>query len=193
MPFFCIFALVFRHFFPIFRGGAREGNFVICPCFSVFYLSEVARARKGQVGSQDEKQSCGKQIRKESACPCLQILVSRKSLRLCWESPHKLGTEYDRAKVRLYNGNDPPPAPRSLKALLFPTLVKKVENKGTKGVRARYDAELPPIISIVRYPGRPVISVPHKLQSNWLGSFGPEIPQKVKQKSLLWPSGPEIL
>ena len=29
-----------------------------------------------------------------------------------------------------------------------------------QGVRARYDAELPPIISIVRYPGRPVISVP---------------------------------
>ena len=27
--------------------------------------------------------------------------------------------------------------------------------KGTQGVRARYSAELPPIISIVRYPGRP--------------------------------------
>ena len=27
-------------------------------------------------------------------------------------------------------------------------------------MRARYDAELPPFISIVRYPGRPIISVP---------------------------------
>ena len=55
-----------------------------------------------------------------------------------------------------------PPAPGSLKALLFPPLLNKVENRGTQGVRARYDAELPPIISIVRYPGRPVILVPEK-------------------------------
>ena len=66
-------------------------------------------------------------------------------------------TEYDRAKVPLHNGNDPPPAPGSLKALLFPTLVNTVENKETQGVRARYNAELSPIISIVRHPGRPVI------------------------------------
>ena len=32
-----------------------------------------------------------------------------------------------------------------------------MENKGTQGVPARYGAELPPFISIVRYPGRPVI------------------------------------
>ena len=32
--------------------------------------------------------------------------------------------------------------------------------KGTQGVRARYDAELPPFISIVRFPGRPVMLVP---------------------------------
>ena len=50
-----------------------------------------------------------------------------------------------------------PPAPGSVKALLFPPLLNKVENKGMQGVRARYDTELPPIISIVRYPGRPVI------------------------------------
>ena len=50
-----------------------------------------------------------------------------------------------------------PPAPGSLKALLLPTLLNKVQNKGTQGVRARYGAELPPFISIVRYPGRPVI------------------------------------
>ena len=66
-------------------------------------------------------------------------------------------TEYDRAKVPPYNGNDPPPAPGSLKRSLFPTLLNEVQNKGTQGVRARYGAELPPIISIVRYPGRPVI------------------------------------
>ena len=69
-------------------------------------------------------------------------------------------TEYDRANVPPYNGNDPPPAPGSLKRSLFPTLLNEVQNKGTQGVRARYGAELPPIISIVRYPGRPVISVP---------------------------------
>ena len=50
-----------------------------------------------------------------------------------------------------------PPSPGCLKALLFPPLLNKVENKGTQGVRARYGAELPPFISIVRYPGRPVI------------------------------------
>ena len=53
----------------------------------------------------------------------------------------KVGTEYDRAKVQPYNGNDPPPAPGSLKALLFPPLVNNVENKGTQGVRARYGAQ----------------------------------------------------
>ena len=45
----------------------------------------------------------------------------------------------------------------SLKALLFPPLLDKLQNKGTQGIRARYGAELPPFISIVRYPGRPVI------------------------------------
>ena len=68
-----------------------------------------------------------------------------------------IDTEYDRAKVPPYNGNDPPPAPGNLKRSLFPTLLNEVQNQGTQGVRARYGAELPPIISIVRYPGRPVI------------------------------------
>ena len=86
----------------------------------------------------------------------------------------KIDTEYDRAKVPPYNGNDPPPAPGSLKALLFPPLLNKAQNKGTQGVRARYGAELPPIISIVRYPGRPVILVPEymletNLASRWEG------------------------
>ena len=70
-----------------------------------------------------------------------------------------IATQYDRANVPPYNGNDPPPAPGSLKRSLFPTLLNEVQNKGTQGVRARYGAELPPIISIVRCPGRPVISV----------------------------------
>ena len=66
-------------------------------------------------------------------------------------------TEYHRAKVPPYNGNDPPPAPDSLKALLFPTLLNEVQNKGAQGLQARYGAELPPFISIVRCPGRPVL------------------------------------
>ena len=45
----------------------------------------------------------------------------------------------------------------SLKALLFPPLFNKVQNKGTQGVQARYGAELPPFISIVRCPSRPII------------------------------------
>ena len=82
-------------------------------------------------------------------------------------SPEKLkfDTEYDRAKVPPYNGNDPPPAPGRLKAPLLPPLLNEAQNnfnKGTQGVRARYGAELAPIISIVRYPGRPVISGPEK-------------------------------
>ena len=50
-----------------------------------------------------------------------------------------------------------PALPGSLKTLLFPPLSNKAQNKGTQGVRAKYGVELPPFISIVRYPGRPVI------------------------------------
>ena len=39
----------------------------------------------------------------------------------------------------------------------LPPLSKKAQSQGTQGVRARYDAELPPFISIVRQPGRPII------------------------------------
>ena len=41
--------------------------------------------------------------------------------------------------------------------LLLPPILNKVQNKGTQGVQARYGAELPPSISFVRCPGRPVI------------------------------------
>ena len=50
-----------------------------------------------------------------------------------------------------------PPAPGSLKALLFAPILNKVQNKGTRGVPVRHGEELPPFISMVRYPGRPVI------------------------------------
>ena len=62
----------------------------------------------------------------------------RSRLKLSENFERHFDTEYDRAKVPPYNGNNPPPAPRSLKALLFPPLLNNVENKGTQGVRARY-------------------------------------------------------
>ena len=43
--------------------------------------------------------------------------------------------------------------------LLWRALIINVQNNGTQGVRARYGAELSPFISIVRCPGRPVISL----------------------------------
>ena len=42
---------------------------------------------------------------------------------------------------------------------LFGSKPVKVEKKGTQGVRAKYNTVLPPFISIVRSPGRPVILV----------------------------------
>ena len=59
-----------------------------------------------------------------------------------------------------------PPSPGSLKAPLFPSLLRKVQNKGTQWVRARYDAELPPFISIIRHPGRPAILGVDKIKKN---------------------------
>ena len=47
----------------------------------------------------------------------------------------KFNAEYDRAKVPPYNGNDPPPAPGSLKAPLFPPLLNKGNARGTSEVR----------------------------------------------------------
>ena len=43
--------------------------------------------------------------------------------------------------------------------------------KGTRGVRARYDAALPPFISFVRSPGRPVILVSDRLRSSRCVNF----------------------
>ena len=68
-----------------------------------------------------------------------------------------VNTEYGRAKVPPYSGNDSPPSRDGLKRLLFLPQLNKVQNKGTQGVRARHDAELPPFISIVRHLCCPVI------------------------------------
>ena len=83
----------------------------------------------------------------------------------------KFDTEYDRAKGPPYNGKDPPPAPGSLKTLLFPPLLNKVQNKGAQGVQTRYGAELPPFISIVRCPVRPVILGTEKYVFILIGTF----------------------
>ena len=47
----------------------------------------------------------------------------------------KIDTEYDRAKVPPYNGNDPPPALGSLKVLLFPPLLNNVQTRERKGYK----------------------------------------------------------
>ena len=107
--------------------------------------------------------------------------VHHKSSLLVW-LPKIFDTEYDRANVPPYNGNDPPPAPGSLKRSLFPTLLNEVQNKGTQGVRARYGAELPPIISIVRCPGRPVISVPEIFERE-NGPLGTKIGETPSSRS----------
>ena len=41
-----------------------------------------------------------------------------------------------------------PASAGSLNALLFPPLLNEVQDKGTQGVRARYDLELPPFIPL---------------------------------------------
>ena len=44
--------------------------------------------------------------------------------------------------------------------------------RATQGVRARYDAVLPPFIPVVRSPGRPVILVPDSYWSDDMISSG---------------------
>ena len=69
-----------------------------------------------------------------------------------------LGTEYDQAKVPPHNGNDRRPPLVVQKPLCFHPYQTKYKTRGRNGVRARYDAELSPFISIVGHPCRPVIS-----------------------------------
>ena len=55
------------------------------------------------------------------------------------------------------NGNDPRPPLVVYKPFCFPPLLNKMQDKGTQGVRARCDAELPPCLSIVQHPCHPII------------------------------------
>ena len=98
-------------------------------------------------------------------------------------TPSSLDTEYDRAKVPPYNGNDPPPTPGSLTALLFPPLLNEEQNKGTQREQARYGGELPPFISIVRCPGRPVILRGDSLLDN-LVSFHQVLVNLIRSSSV---------
>ena len=83
----------------------------------------------------------------------------------CIKTPRKRRSGLVRIRHRIWLGEGStvqwklsPLSPGSLKALLFPPLVNKVQSKGTQGVRARYDAELHPFISL---SGTPVV------QSYW--------------------------
>ena len=96
--------------------------------------------------------------------------TNKQTETTCQTPPKLVDTEYDRANVPPYNGNDPPPAPGSLKRSLFPTLLNEVQNKGTQGVRRGTSSNH---FSIVRYPGRPVISVPELGNA---GISGPKLP-----------------
>ena len=52
------------------------------------------------------------------------------------QTTKQLDTEYDRAKVPPYSGNDPPPAPRSLKGASLSTPIKRsYETRGRKGYK----------------------------------------------------------
>ena len=56
-----------------------------------------------------------------------KFLDNWTKLEMFWDTSWSFfDTEYDRAKVPPYNGNDSPPAPGSLKELLFPTLLNEV-------------------------------------------------------------------
>ena len=50
-----------------------------------------------------------------------------------------------------------PPCWSKSPSVSFPIKRSTKKNKGTQGVQARYDAELPPFISIVQHTGRPVM------------------------------------
>ena len=91
-------------------------------------------------------------------------LCSRHPLRRSWNNkpllrrpfstPNMTGRRFHRTTEVI------PRRPWKSKSPFAPRLIKITINKGTRGVRASYDAVLPPFISIVRSPGRPVISVP---------------------------------
>ena len=65
----------------------------------------------------------------------LSLVVVERALNIVNTKKISFEADYDRAKAPL----------------------NKVQNKGTQGVQARNDTELPPFISIVRHPGQPII------------------------------------
>ena len=93
-----------------------------------------------------------------------QLAADAMHLRADWHVASPLNIVTVGVRHRIWPGEGStvqwtwsPPSPGSLKAVLFPPRLNKVQNKGTQGARARYDAELPPFISIVLHPGRPLI------------------------------------
>ena len=83
--------------------------------------------------------------------PDPRALISQKVLKSVFpvkkvskKAPNISGRRFHRTVEMIWSRYMPRPG--SLKALLFPPLLNKVQNKGTQGARARYNAELPPII-----------------------------------------------
>ena len=85
-------------------------------------LTEVSRALRARNAERVSKMSPGAPRK-----------VSKKSQGHSCKSPAKVSkeTEYDRAKVPPYNGNDPrPPLVVKTKTFLFPPLLNKVRKQG---------------------------------------------------------------
>ena len=76
-------------------------------------------------------------------------------------------------------------------SISLPNFVKlgKAQNKGMQGVKARYDTALPPFISIVWHPGRPIILGMIFRGKKWLEVYFPRggkssiFPQAIKTPS----------
>ena len=80
-----------------------------------------------------------------------RLVVNSPRHFVLFSTPNMTGRRFHRTMEMI------PARPWKSKSPSVSTPINKVQNKGTQGVRARYGAELPPFISIVRYPGRPVI------------------------------------
>ena len=89
--------------------------------------SGYGRVQKRSFGPKEHKASC------TGATPFCQkrFWVVQRTFRRPLLPGSKIDTEYDRAKVPPYNGNDPPPAPGSLKTLMYKTRERKGYKRGT--------------------------------------------------------------